>query len=772
MAGISYILCFLCVISVLCRLIAGQCPVNLKLLCYEQTNCGDCIRVHPCCHWCYEQTNFTGPYRCNFLNELESCGTRIERNRESSIGIIEDNDFSQIQRARDATKAIQIKPQSFKVTLRQDSPVNLTFIYKAAKNYPLELYYLGDLSYSMRNHLETLKNLGDDLGKSLENLTLHYRLAYGSFLDKPGMPFIYTDQKNRDNPCLTDTEKCEEAYLFKHRLNFTSNIESFFEEVRNSKISANVDDLDGALEAIFQILVCNRRFQWSQFSRKLILLSTDSLLHAAGDGILAGASAVNYKELCLVNSKGDHVAPLKYDYPSLGHIKSLLNKFKVNLIVAVTKDKIKSYKKMKQDILEQEAYVGELQENSKNILELVKTGYYNFIRQVEFSANLSHAPELEVKFFGDCYRTNDFNYTDGCQNVEEDVPLTFKLQLTLKEMTSKRSEQIIIKEKTINEDIEVAIDYVSVNCDCPHYDQSSILECVHGNFSCGSCICATGWQGVTCSEECKDDPRACRVDDNSRTCTRRGDCECGKCKCQKPYIGEFCQFECPMNKFGQICNAQGTCYEGVCTCRSGYTDDDCSCETSTDGCKWAGSDDICNNHGACHCNKCQCEDGYQGAYCEREGSQNNFCEIYEDYVKSFAENHTEYFHEKDVNILVSDMNDTNRCVSECTTIYFSGNAQRCFLDYCYRKGENNTVHLGTKNKSCIVTAQAIGLGAAMSALAAVILGGVIIILLRKWQINKADAAEYKKFVEESKAWNELNPIYKSPVSEFRNPMAR
>lgn len=129
-----------------------------------------------------------------------------------------------------------------------------------------------------------------------------------------------------------------------------------------------------------QILVCDGQFGWSEYSRKIILLSTDSLLHTEGDGILAGASKVNTKDLCLMDSFGDHTDPLKYDYPSLGQIKRLLREHKVNLIVAVTEDKIKPYKRMEHDILEQEAFVGVLEKNSSNILQLVKTGFYDFIR--------------------------------------------------------------------------------------------------------------------------------------------------------------------------------------------------------------------------------------------------------------------------------------------------------------------------------------------------------------------------------------------------------
>lgn len=50
-----------------------------------------------------------------------------------------------------------------------------------------------------------------------------------------------------------------------------------------------MDDLDGALDAIWQILTCPERIGWSLNSRKIILLPTDSLLHMAGDGKLVGA---------------------------------------------------------------------------------------------------------------------------------------------------------------------------------------------------------------------------------------------------------------------------------------------------------------------------------------------------------------------------------------------------------------------------------------------------------------------------------------------------
>lgn len=102
-----------------------------------------------------------------------------------------------------------------------DTPRNFTFTYKSAENYPLDLYYLGDLSASMADSLKIFKTLGRELPKNLTQLTTNYRLAYGSFMDKTGMPFYVPDI------CSSGFEQCEEGYLFRHRLNFTRDTELF-----------------------------------------------------------------------------------------------------------------------------------------------------------------------------------------------------------------------------------------------------------------------------------------------------------------------------------------------------------------------------------------------------------------------------------------------------------------------------------------------------------------------------------------------------------------
>lgn len=111
--------------------------------------------------------------------------------------------------------------------LIQGKPVNISFTYKQAADYPLDLYYLGDLSLSMRDNLKIFRKIGEDLSNRLNSLTKNFKLAYGSFMDKPGMPFYFSVDALKKQPC----PGCEEGYLFKHRLSFTKDVNMFTDMV-------------------------------------------------------------------------------------------------------------------------------------------------------------------------------------------------------------------------------------------------------------------------------------------------------------------------------------------------------------------------------------------------------------------------------------------------------------------------------------------------------------------------------------------------------------
>jgi len=67
--------------------------------------------------------------------------------------------------------------------------------YAQAEDYPVDLYYLMDLSNSMEDDKEKLSALGNLLAESMRNITSNFRLGFGSFVDKVVMPYVNTMPK-------------------------------------------------------------------------------------------------------------------------------------------------------------------------------------------------------------------------------------------------------------------------------------------------------------------------------------------------------------------------------------------------------------------------------------------------------------------------------------------------------------------------------------------------------------------------------------------------
>ena len=60
--------------------------------------------------------------------------------------------------------------------------------------------------------------------------------------------------------------------------------EKFSNEVNLTRISGNLDAPEGGFDAIMQSIVCKKDIGWREKSRKLLVFSTDSGFHFAGDG--------------------------------------------------------------------------------------------------------------------------------------------------------------------------------------------------------------------------------------------------------------------------------------------------------------------------------------------------------------------------------------------------------------------------------------------------------------------------------------------------------
>lgn len=68
----------------------------------------------------------------------------------------------------------------------------MTLKYSQAEDYPVDLYYLMDLSKSMEDYRDQLSELGFQLAEAMRNLTSNFRLEFGSFVDKVVLPMTST----------------------------------------------------------------------------------------------------------------------------------------------------------------------------------------------------------------------------------------------------------------------------------------------------------------------------------------------------------------------------------------------------------------------------------------------------------------------------------------------------------------------------------------------------------------------------------------------------
>ena len=94
------------------------------------------------------------------------------------------------------TEVNQVSLKSINLKLRNSEPVSFSVSLKVAENFPLDLYMLMDLSGSFREDLKTVKELAPQLPRALQNVSSDFLIGFGTFVDKPSLPYTSSIQKN------------------------------------------------------------------------------------------------------------------------------------------------------------------------------------------------------------------------------------------------------------------------------------------------------------------------------------------------------------------------------------------------------------------------------------------------------------------------------------------------------------------------------------------------------------------------------------------------
>lgn len=85
-----------------------------------------------------------------------------------------------------------MRPQRVHLKLKPNSPYIMKVQFRQAIDYPVDLYYLMDLSKSMEDDKAKLAELGNLLSQEMQRITTNFRLGFGSFVDKVVMPYVST----------------------------------------------------------------------------------------------------------------------------------------------------------------------------------------------------------------------------------------------------------------------------------------------------------------------------------------------------------------------------------------------------------------------------------------------------------------------------------------------------------------------------------------------------------------------------------------------------
>lgn len=741
----------------------------------SSVTCDQCLQTSPLCAWC-KQENFTDWFsvgeRCDTLDSLleKGCAKTQVEFPVSSGQILQDRPLG---KKTNNTNGTQISPQKMSLSLRPGSRVTFQVKVQHTEDYPVDVYYLMDLSASMIDDLEMIKDLGSSLSKEMAKLTSKFRMGFGSFVEKPVLPFIKITEQELANPCSRVDVSCLPTFGYKHVLSLTSRTDKFNDIVARQRVSANIDDPECGFDAVMQAAVCGERIGWRNDSMRLLVFVSDADSHFGMDSKMAGIVTPNDGQ-CHLNHENEYYMSTAQEYPTLGQLIDKVVENNILLIFAVTEEQINNYKNYANLI--PGATVGVLAKDSRNILELIVTAYKELRSEIELEV-LGDTEELQMSFTAICPNGTITPDMKHCSNVKPGETVVFNVTVELPGCLSA-PRHFSLKPVGLQDTLDIELDSLC-SCDCgpPPEGNSSQCSAGQGAFQCGVCVCQPGFMGVNC--ECNEERALlsnCMASDDAEICSGQGQCYCGQCVCHASGFGRiygpYCQcdnYSCVRFR-GELCGGHGECDCGECHCEPGWTGEYCNCSTSTDSCL---SEDgtVCSGRGSCECGQCVCSvQEASGDLCEKCPTCGDACSS----ARGCVECHLQAEEEPALcaqkcsfpKISINTSTDYDQDLSmKCTLMTDS----ECWISFYVIGSEIGTNAYNLQMYGCPEPPNIpmIILGVSLS----VVCIGLILLAVWKVLVSVHDRKEVAKFeAERAKAkWQTgTNPLFKSSTSTFKN----
>ena len=527
----------------------------------------------------------------------------------------------------------QVTPGRVSVQLRPGSEASFILKVRPLEKYPVDLYYLVDVSASMHNNIEKLNSVGFALSKKMENISLDFRLGFGSYVDKTVSPYISIHPGRIHNQCSDYNLDCMPPHGYIHVLSLTDNIAEFRNAVNKQKISGNIDTPEGGFDAMLQAAVCQSHIGWRKEAKRLLLVMTDQTSHLALDSKLAGI-VIPHDGNCHLKDNV-YVKATSMEHPSLGQLSEKLIDNNINVIFAVQGSQFHWYK----DLLPllPGTVARQIESQAANLNDLVVEAYQKLISEVKIQVD-NHIQDLNFNITAICPDGSKKTGMEGCKNIGYNQEVLFNVSVTMKGCdTTGGRKYAILKPIGFN---ETTIINVQKSCACQNGDNAKPKRVWADEIfpdgkqpHCSDSGCSYSRETLP-SEEC-------RQHQDQPICSGRGDCIEGKCFCYKNKLGrvygKYCQmddFSCPYHQ-GNLCSGNGECEAGKCKCFADWEGDRCQCSLqSAKQCLNSKDQPICSGRGDCIEGKCFCYKNklgrVYGKYCQMDDfscpyHQGNLC---------------------------------------------------------------------------------------------------------------------------------------------------
>ncbi|XP_023400139.1 integrin beta-8 isoform X2 [Loxodonta africana] len=527
-------------------------------------SCAKCLALGPECGWCAQEVFVTGgsrSERCDIVSNLISKGCSVDSIEYPSVRVIPSgNEIN-----------TQVTPGEVSIQLHPGAEANFMLKIHPLKKYPVDLYYLVDVSASMHNNIEKLNSVGNDLSRKMSLFSLDFRLGFGSYVDKTVSPYISIHPERIHNQCSDYNLDCMPPHGYIHVLSLTENITEFEKAVHRQKISGNIDTPEGGFDAMLQAAVCE-------------------------------------------------------EHPSLGQLSEKLIDNNINVIFAVQGKQFHWYK----DLLPllPGTIAGQIESKAANLNNLVVDAYQKLISEVKVQVE-NQVQGVYFNVTAICPDGSRKPGTDGCRNVTSNDEVLFNVTVTMKKCdVTGGKNYAIIKPIGFNETTKI---HIHRNCSCQCDDRREAKgKCVDENFLDTNCFQCD--DNKCHFDEDQFPSESCKSHKDQPVCSGRGVCICGRCLCHKTKLGKvygkYCEkddFSCPYY-LGNLCAGHGECEAGRCQCHSGWEGDWCQCPSASAQHCVNSKGQVCSGRGTCVCGRCECTDPRSiGRFCEHCPSCNTAC---------------------------------------------------------------------------------------------------------------------------------------------------